>query len=43
MTNYPCSVSEKEVFEVKEIGCDHYKKWSHHKCNELSDFDLNYL
>ena len=44
MTNYPCSVCEKEVLETdKGIGCDHCKKWVHHKCNELSDFDFKYL
>ena len=44
MTNYPCSVFEKEVLETaKGIGCDHCKKWVHHKCNELSDFDFKYL
>ena len=44
MTNYPCSVFEKEVLETaKGIGCDHCKKWVHHKYNELSDFDFKYL
>ena len=44
MTNYTCSVCEKEVLETdKGVGCDHCKKWVHHRCNELSDFDFRYL
>ena len=44
MTNYPCTVSEKEVFEAdKGIGCDHCMKWVHYKCNELSYFVFEYL
>ena len=44
MNNDLCSVCEKEIFETdKGIGCDHSKKWIHHKCNELSDFDFKYL
>ena len=44
MTNHPCSVFEKEASEtVKGIGCDDCKKWFHHKCNELSDFDFKQL
>ena len=38
MTNYPCSVCEKEALETdKEIG------FGHCKCNDLSDFDFKYL
>ena len=38
MTNYLCSVFEKEFLEtVKWIGCGHCKKWVYRKCNELSD------
>ena len=37
--DFTCSVYEKEVLETdKGIGCDHCKNWTHHKCNELSDF-----
>ena len=44
MTNYPCSVCEKEALETdKEIGFGHCKKWVHCKCNDLSDFDFKYL
>ena len=44
MTNYPCSVCEKEVLETdKGIGSDHCTKWVQDKCNELSDFDIKYL
>ena len=44
MTNYSCSVCEKELLETgKRIGCDHYKKWIYQKCNELSDSDFKYL
>ena len=43
MTNYPCSVCEKEVLETdKGIGWDHCKKCVHYKCNE-SDFDFKYF
>ena len=39
MTNNPCIACEKEVLETdKGIGCNHGKKWVHHKCNESSDW-----
>ena len=44
MTNYPCSVCEKEVLETdRGVGCDRCKKWVHHKYNELSNFNFKYL
>ena len=44
MINYPCSVCEKEVLKTdKRIGCNLCKKWVHHKCKELSDFDFKHL
>ena len=44
MTNYPCSVCEKEVLETdKGTSYVHCKKWVHYKWNELSDFDFKYL
>ena len=44
MTNYPCSVCEKEALQTdKEIGFGHCKKQVHCKCNDLSDFDFKYL
>ena len=44
MTNYPCSVCEKEILETdKGIDRDHCKKWINHNCNELSDFYYKYL
>ena len=44
MTNFPCSVCEKELLEIdKGIGCDNCMKWVHHKCNELNNFDFKYM
>ena len=33
-----------EVLDTnKGTGCDHRKKWVHHKCNELSNSDFKNL